>query len=262
MTPLSAIGVAWAAMAVVMSVIWGIQVRTHNAGIVDVVWSIGTGLSGVWFALVGNGDPTRRLVTGILVGLWGARLGIALLTRMIGAEEDGRYKTFRDKWGDQTQVKMFGFFQIQAFWAVLFALPVLAAASNPSAFGILDLCGIAVWVLAIGGESVADAQLEGFRRDATHKGQVCKVGLWSWSRHPNYFFEWIHWFAYILLAAGGPLWWLAWVLMAVMFVFLTRVTGIPMTEAQALLSRGDAYREYQRTVSVFFPVPPKRSDAK
>jgi len=81
--------------------------------------------------------------------------------------------------------------------------------------------------------------------------------MWAWSRHPNYFFEWIHWGGYVLLAAGGPLVWLAVLGMLVMLGFLTKVTGIPLTEARSLQSRGEAYREYQRTTSPFVPLPPK-----
>jgi hypothetical protein len=86
---------------------------------------------------------------------------------------------------------------------------------------------------------------------------VCREGLWRYSRHPNYFFEWLHWWAYVFLAIGSPLWWLPMLGVAVMFLFLTRVTGIPPTEAQALRSRGDAYRAYQRTTNAFFPGPVK-----
>ncbi|MCO5297345.1 MAG: DUF1295 domain-containing protein [Fimbriimonadaceae bacterium] len=255
-----AIGIAWCAMAAMMGGLWWVQYRRHNAGIVDVAWSFGTGLCALWFAAVADGDPTRRLITAVLAGVWAFRLGGMLFVRVSGEEEDGRYRMLREKWGPKTQPLMFGFFQIQAFWAVMFALPMLAAASNASPSpSLLDVLGIGVWLLGVTGESIADRQLQAFRSDPDNKGKVCSHGMWAWSRHPNYFFEWVHWGGYVLLAMGGPLVWLAVAGMLVMLLFLTKVTGIPLTEARSLLSRGDAYREYQRTTSPFIPLPPKEA---
>jgi steroid 5-alpha reductase family enzyme len=150
------------------------------------------------------------------------------------------------------------FYLMQAAWAVLFALPMLLAARNPEPFGLADRLAIAIWMLSVAGEAVADRQLAAFRRDPANRGQVCRAGLWAWSRHPNYFFEWIHWWSYVLLGFGGPAGALTLLGPLVMLAFLTRVTGIPPTEARLLESRGEAYREYQRTVNAFFPGPPRR----
>lgn len=251
------VGTAWLTMAVLMSVLWYVQYRRHNGGIVDIAWSFGTGLSGVYFCLTSGGEPTRRFIVAILAGLWGIRLGSALAVRVFKEEEDGRYQMLREKWGERVQPMMFGFFQLQALWAVLFALPMLSAAENRSSIGWLDYAGILVWIIAIGGESAADRQLAKFKDNPGNKGKVCRSGLWAWSRHPNYFFEWIHWFAYLLISIGGPLVWLAALGPIVMLIFLTKVTGIPLTEKQSLRSRGDAYRDYQKTVSPFIPLPPQ-----
>ena len=91
------------------------------------------------------------------------------------------------------------------------------------------------------------------------RGRVCREGLWGWTRHPNYFFEWIHWWAYVLLGVGAPHGWLTLGGPVVMFLFLTRVTGIPPTEARLVESRGEEYRRYQREVNAFFPGPPRRA---
>jgi steroid 5-alpha reductase family enzyme len=258
MTTGVAIGVAWAAMAVMMSGLWFVQFKRHNAGIVDIAWSFGTGLSAVFFALTASGDPGRRIVVAVIAGLWGLRLGSALAVRVLSEEEDGRYTMLREKWGDRVQPYMFGFFQIQAAWAVLFALPMLGASSSSRPLGLLDALAVLIWIIAVGGESIADRQLVKFKANPDNKGKVCRHGLWAWSRHPNYFFEWVHWFAYLILAIGSPLLWLAVLGPVVMLVFLTRVTGIPMTEARSVKSRGDAYRDYQKKVSPFFPWPPKK----
>jgi steroid 5-alpha reductase family enzyme len=112
-------------------------------------------------------------------------------------------------------------------------------------------------ILSIVGESIADAQLAKWRKNPANKGRTCRAGLWNYSRHPNYFFEWLHWWFYVPLTITLPFGWLSLALPALMLYFLLRVTGIPYTEMQAIKSRGDDYREYQRTTSAFIPWFPK-----
>ena len=250
--------IAWAVMAILMAGLWAVQRARKNAGIVDVAWSFGTGLCAVAFAIAADGDPSRRAVIATLAGIWGMRLGIYLLKRVMSESEDGRYTALRQKWGDKTQRNLFIFFQIQAFWSILFALPMLVAARNPEpTWAWYDWLGIGIWILGIIGESIADAQLARFRNDPEQKGRVCQVGLWRYSRHPNYFFEWTQWWTWVALGFAGPLGWLTILGPTVMLYFLFKVTGIPPTEARAIESRGDAYRQYQQTTSAFFPWPPK-----
>jgi len=152
---------------------------------------------------------------------------------------------------------MFGFYQLQAFWAVMFALPMMAASSNRAAFSALDGVAVALWLVSIFGEGLADLQLARFRADPTSHGRVCREGLWGWSRHPNYFFEWLFWVAIAVVAAGS--WWGTFALAApaLMYWALVYVSGIPPLEAHMLRSRGEAYRRYQRTTPAFFPRPPR-----
>lgn len=248
----------WAAMALVMAALWGVQRARGDAGIVDVAWTCGVALLGVAFtALSGAGEFERKTAVVLLVLVWGARLASHVLMRLFRSP-DGRYESLKENWGAGAQSKLFWFFQIQAFWAVLFAAPILLAVRNPSPFpGVLDVVGLVIGVVSIVGEATADAQLSAFRRDPANKGRVCQTGLWRYSRHPNYFFEWLHWWAYVGLAWSGPWGWLSLGGPACMLLFLFKVTGIPPTEAQSLKSRGEAYREYQRTTSVFVPWPPK-----
>jgi steroid 5-alpha reductase family enzyme len=117
--------------------------------------------------------------------------------------------------------------------------------------------GVAVWLLSVVGEGIADRQLARFRENPANKGKTCRDGLWRYSRHPNYFFEWLHWFAYVLLAVGSPWFWLSAAGPVVMYLFLRYVSGIPYTEAQALRSRGEDYRRYQQTTPMLFPWFPK-----
>ena len=114
-----------------------------------------------------------------------------------------------------------------------------------------------MWLLAMLGESAADVQLNRFRSDPANKGKTCRVGLWKYSRHPNYFCEWLVWLAYFIYALGSPGGWIAVYAPALMYLFLTKVTGIKATEEHAVRSRGEDYREYQRTTNAFFPWWPK-----
>lgn len=169
------------------------------------------------------------------------------------------YAHFRAKWGAAFQRRMFWFLQIQAIAAALLLLSIVLAASSPRPLGWPDALAVVVLVMAVTGEGIADRQLAAFRDGAGNHGRVCDHGLWALSRHPNYFFEWLHWLAYPLLAIGGAWGWLALLGPAFMFWLLVHFSGIPPLEVQTLRSRGDAYRDYQRRVSAFIPLP--RGDA-
>jgi len=249
-------------MVVVMTLLWLWQVKTNDASVVDVVWSAGVGLAAVFFAATGPGDDLRRIVLALVGGFWGARLASYLLVnRVIGKHEDGRYQNLRARWGAAAHRNFFFFFQFQAGLVVAFGLPALAVAANP-AQGLLwtDWLGIGVAILSIAGESISDRQLARFRGNPANRGRTCREGFWRYSRHPNYFFEWLHWFAYVLLGLSSPLWFLTLGGPVMMYVFLMKVTGIPHTEAQAIKSRGDDYRQYQATTSMFIPWFPKKQE--
>jgi steroid 5-alpha reductase family enzyme len=260
MNPLLLALIGWAAMGAVMVVLSLVQRATKDAGVVDVGWAGGVGALAVFYAVMADGDTSRRLLLGILAGLWSFRLaGFLLKDRILAGDEDGRYRMLREKWGHRTQRNLFIFFQVQAFWAVLFSVPFLPVAYHDQPLlGWFDMVGIVVWVVALAGETAADRQLARFRADPANRGRTCQRGLWRYSRHPNYFFEWVHWFTYVFLAFGSPYVWLTLAGPAVMLLFLYKVTGIPYTEKQALISRGDDYRRYQETTSAFIPWVPKK----
>ncbi|MCX7555551.1 DUF1295 domain-containing protein [Xanthomonadaceae bacterium JHOS43] len=250
--------VVWVVAALLQAAGWVWQQRRRNAGIVDVIWAGGLGVAAVLMAILGNGALWPRITLAALGGAWSLRLTLHLWRRMGSEGEDGRYAYLRTIWGDGG-TRWFAFFQAQAFLVVLFALPFLAVARNPQD-GLTPwwIAAVMVWLGSVVGEAVADAQLARFRRDPARRDRVCRDGLWRYSRHPNYFFEWLHWFAYALLAVGSPLAWLAWCGPLLMYVFLRWLSGIPFTEMQALRSRGDDYRHYQRTTPMFFPWFPRR----
>jgi steroid 5-alpha reductase family enzyme len=253
------LGSLWLLAALLMSLGWQWQRARGNAGIVDVLWAAGLGGGAVWLALTGDGALWPRLLLAVLGGGWGGRLALHLWSRVRGESEDGRYQNLRAHWHG-SQLNFFVFFQFQALLIVLFALPFSAVAHNRQASLPWLLAGVSVWLLSVGGETLADRQLAHFRAHSANRGRTCRDGLWRYSRHPNYFFEWLHWFAYVCLAIGSPLAWLAWVGPLVMYVFLRWISGIPFTEKQALRSRGDDYRAYQRSTPMLLPWLPKSSD--
>jgi steroid 5-alpha reductase family enzyme len=248
-----------AGSALAMLGVWAYARRVENLGYVDIAWAILLGVAAIVVAVFGNGSPMARILVGALVGLWALRLASHLFARVHGHPEDGRYRNLREHWNGRQGVFLL-FFESQTLIVMLFAVPMLIAASNPAPPGIRALCAVIVWLVAVGGEALADRQLAAWVADPANRGRTCRRGLWAWSRHPNYFFEWLHWFAYALLAIGAPLAWLAWSGPLLMFFFLYRVTGIPYTEAQSLRSRGDDYRAYQREVNAFFPWPPRHGN--
>ena len=259
---MTSLALGLAVMVAVMAALWLLQRQTGNAGVVDVGWSAGVGLAGVLAAGLGAGWAPRRLLVGTMIALWSLRLAAYILRRQLGESEDGRYARLRSEWGAAFQRRLFWFFQAQAALAVLFALPVWVVAGDPRpGWGARELAAVAVWLTAVAGESLADRQLAGFRADPANRGRTCTSGLWRYSRHPNYFFEWLHWWAYVVLALGAPLAWLTFVGPVLMLYFLLKVTGVPATEARALLSRAD-YAEYQRTTSAFIPWFRRRPTAR
>jgi steroid 5-alpha reductase family enzyme len=253
-------------LSAIMAGAWALQRATGNSGWVDVVWSFGLGIAGLFLSLVPGieAPSTRQIVVAVLIALWSLRLGLYIAQRSTQGPEDARYAALRREWGTQFEQRLFVFLQIQAAAAALLGLSMMLAAHNPAPWPrFLDFAGIAVLIIAVAGEGLADEQLRRFKANPANKGRVCDAGLWGWSRHPNYFFEWLGWVAYPLLAidlSGGWYWgWLAVSGPAFMYWLLVYVSGIPMLEQQMLQSRGAAYTAYQARVSPFFPLPPKGS---
>lgn len=242
---------------VLMLALWAWHLRLRNAAVVDVGWTVAIGAQALVAALMGPGDVTRRAIVGVVGALWSLRLASHLAVRVASEPEDARYVEMRERWGGNLRLKFLAFFLFQGVLATVLSGPFFVAATDPSpVLHPFLFAGIALALLAVIGEGTADAQLRRFKADPANRGHVCRAGLWGWSRHPNYFFDWLVWCAFVLLALGSPWGWVTVVSPALMLYFLLRVTGIPATEAHALRSRGEAYVRYQREVSAFVPLPP------
>jgi len=264
MSGLELLALGTAAVIVIMTGLFLLGRRLSNFSYVDIGWSANFSVLAVLYGLLGNGAPNHRILLCTMYGLWGARLAVHLGRRVIGHPEEGRYVELRTKWGTRGEAaflrRMYRFYLVQAALNVILALPLIAAAtdSRPE-LSPFEWAAAALWSIALIGESVADATLDRFKADANNRGRVCDIGLWRYSRHPNYFFEWLVWVAYALACFVSLPWGLFGLLLpALMLYFLLRVTGIPATEAQALRSRGAAYADYQARTSPFIPLPPRR----
>ena len=258
MSPVAVAVVALAALVVIFTAVWAWQLNTRNAGMIDPVWAFSLGGVALLYATQGSGDPLSRTLTGIGGLFWGARLGLHLWRRNHGRPEDARYAQFREKWRTSANRKMFWFFQIQVVISMLLSISFLIPAyrhGRPATGWVV--IAILIWLASVLGEMLSDRQLQRFKEDPANHGKVCRVGWWRYSRHPNYFFECVHWLAYLALSIGAPLAWLTIVPPFLMAFLLMKLSGIPMVEAQSAKSR-PGYAEYQRTTSALIPWPPRR----
>jgi steroid 5-alpha reductase family enzyme len=236
---------------------WAIQRLTGLSGWIDTIWSFAVGTGGIIAICGTDGDFGRRMVCLVLVCAWALRLGAHIGKRTHGAGEDPRYAKLLEEWGPSAAVRLFVFLQIQALAAFILVLAIYLAASNVRPFpGVLDLAGLVIAAVALAGEAISDLQLARFRKTPQAKSEVCETGLWAYSRHPNYFFEWLFWCAWPLMALSTSLAsWLSLLAPLLMYWLLVHVSGIPPLEEHMLRSRGDKFKSLQTRVNAFFPGP-------
>jgi steroid 5-alpha reductase family enzyme len=256
MSFLSAIFICLALCCIIMLLVYLWAYRIKNAGVVDIFWAFNFSLIAILLYFLADGLSQRKTLLCGMVLIWSLRLGIYLLIR-VGShlgEEEGRYKKMREAWGKKANSKLFFFFQAQALSNIYLAIPFFLIAFNKKEnLSALEYIGVAIWTISICGEAFADAQLKRFKNNPENKGKVCNAGLWNYSRHPNYFFESFIWVGYFLIALNANYGWIGLLSPVTIILLLFRVTGIPLTEEQAIRSKGEAYKEYQQTTSMFVP---------
>ena len=246
-------------ITIVMLTTWVISLMVKNASIVDIVWGLGFAVTSWVLALTIDGDSTRQILLAVMVGVWGVRLGGYLAKRNIGHGEDWRYKAMRKKKGSKFGlISLVTVFGLQGVLMWIVSLPVqFGNADDTPGVGPLAVMGIIVWITGLSFEAVGDMQLARFKKNPDNAGKVMDKGLWSLTRHPNYFGDALLWWGIGLVGAEtgsgviglvGPL---------VMTVFLLRVSGVPMLE-RSLMKRREGYAEYVARTSGFIPRPPKK----
>jgi steroid 5-alpha reductase family enzyme len=249
------VGASFTLITLLMFILWGVYLFLRNAGIADLGWTLSFLIAAWAYFFLGNGNLLKMILAIAMVTIWACRLFIYTYKRYETSSEDPRYTRLREKWGGESNEILFLIlFVFQGVLVILVSLPVfIISLASTSEWSKWEFIGIAIWLLGGVGEGFADSQLEAFHKNPENKNKVLSTGLWRFSRHPNYFFEFLIWVGFFLFALpsyGGIF---AILSPIIMLVLLTKVSGIPLTEEQALLDKGDLYRDYQRTTSSFFP---------
>lgn len=246
---ISSIAIAWITLIALMTVVWGLCLWLKNPGIVDVFWSIAIAVAALVFALP-SASSIATLVTCILLVLWCARLsGFLFFTRILKQHVDPRYTKLSEGWKISKSLGFWLNYQLQAVLALFIAAPFLWV-SSVRTIGLWQILGWLLIITGIVGEHLADHQLQRFKQ--SYSGKICDIGLWAYSRHPNYFFEWLVWLGFACCAFYNV--WSLFALLSpavLLFIFL-KITG-PITERGSIERKGQAYIDYQQRTSMFAP---------
>jgi steroid 5-alpha reductase family enzyme len=255
----------WCALAILVAVVgvWAISVRIADASIVDIFWGFGFVVV-AWVAYASSGGPLtfRRLAILAATTAWGLRLTAHLAKRNLGKGEDFRYKAMRKKHGAKFPIiSLVTVYLVQGAVMFVVSLPVqvgLMRYNDRTGWIAAVVIGVMIWAIGFGFETIGDAQLTRFMADASNKGKVLNSGLWSWTRHPNYFGDSCAWWGiWVMAASVRP--GLATIISPLVMTFtLRKVSGVPMLE-HSMAKRRPGYAEYVKTTSAFVPRPPKRS---
>lgn len=252
-------GMAAGVLGCCVVALWLISLRLRDVSIVDIFWGPGFAIVAwtiAWqrgFALA----PAQWLLV-VLVSAWALRLGLHLARRNLGKGEDPRYAAMRSRIGPRfAWISLASVFGLQGALIWIIALPVQAALFGTGELAWpLTWLGVACWLVGFVFEALGDAQLARFKADPRSAGQVMDRGLWRYTRHPNYFGDFMIWWGHFGLAlALGAAWWTI-LSPAIMSFLLMKVSGVPMLE-RGMSERRPGYAEYVRRTSAFFPRPPR-----
>lgn len=246
-------------VAVTMFGMWLLSLALRDASIVDIFWGLGFAGIATLGGILGAGTSERRVLLGVLTVLWGVRLGAYLFRRNVGHGEDARYQAMRRHHGERfAWVSLRSVFGLQGLAMLIVSLPVIVGQSVPTTapLGLIEWLGCAVWACGLGFESIGDAQLARFKADPSNEGAVMDRGLWAWTRHPNYFGDFLVWWGLFLIVLPVPGGVLTAIGPAAMSFLLMRVSGVPLLERRMKRSR-PGYAEYAARTPAFFPRPPR-----
>ena len=243
-----------------VTISYAVLVNTSHTSMIDLIWCFGVTLASIFYSTFAAGEITPMGWHVIVLHiLWFLRLGGIIVYRTFGLPaEAGWYLRLRETWGKHYRIKLFQFYIFQGVGICLFSLPAWSISHLETKLSPTRLLAVALCLIGITGSFLADWTLTNFRRRSENGKTVCTQGLWRYSRHPNFFFEWMFWLGLAFVGINGvaSLW--IFIFPAMTLVFLLFITGVPTVEAQAIRSRGDAYRAYQRSTSMFIPWFPKK----
>eukprot|EP01069_Polyplicarium_translucidae_P004449 Polyplicarium_translucidae@DN2583_c0_g1_i2.p1 len=245
-------------VAAAMMAMWLLSVCLKDVSIVDIFWGLGfllvawctVGVVQVW-----SGRP---LLLALMATAWGLRLSCYLAWRNVGKEEDYRYQQMRERWGNAFPcVSLFVVFGLQGvlMWVVSFPVQAGICGSNHDVYWA-DAVGLAVWTVGLVVESVADMQLASFVGKPENRGRVMDTGLWRFTRHPNYFGEFLVWWGFYGVACAAGAWWTFYSPLLMSFLLL-KVSGVAMLE-RGLKRRRPDYEAYAQRTSAFVPWWPRK----
>lgn len=231
--------------------------RLGRYNVVDVTWGASFVVVALVAAVVGSGDLFRRLLLLALVAIWGLRLAWHMVGKSAGKGEDPRYdKLLHGDFSGANVIRKV--FLTQAVMSWFISLPLqLSASLGPTPTSLLPLLilGVALWVVGVLFEAMGDHQLRQFKADPANKGKIMDHGLWSWTRHPNYFGDSAVWWGIWLITIAG---WVSLVTVlspVAMTYFLVYATGARLTER--IMADRSGFREYCARTSFFVPRPPR-----
>ena len=244
----------WLYIIILMSLVWLIYYWQKNASIIDVFWPISIAFTGLHYSFYQPiNSPTLLFQLALII--WALRLAFYLfITRIIPKQKDKRYEAVSQAWTLSKNIGFFFNFQFQGLLAIIMASPFLFIAKL-QAISLLNSVALILFIIGLTGEVLADYQLHYFKKNKC--GRVCNIGLWQYSRHPNYFFEWLIWLSFFLAAITLPWGWLS-VISPLLLLFLMLKITIPITERASLKSRGELYQHYQQQTSLFILWPKKK----
>jgi steroid 5-alpha reductase family enzyme len=244
-----------------MTALWALSLILKDASIVDIFWGMGFVVLGWLYFLMMDGFAARKILLAVLVTVWGLRLAMHILLRNRGRGEDYRYREMRENHGGNWWwVSYFQVFMLQGIIMLVVSTPLLAAqaADTPARLTLLDVLGAMLWTVGFFFEAVGDAHLTRFKRDPANKGKLLTSGVWTYTRHPNYFGDAAQWWAFYLIALAAGGWW-SIASPALMTVLLVRVSGVAMLE-KSLKNKKPGYADYMARTNAFIPGLPKRRD--
>lgn len=254
------LGFSFVFVFMIMSFMWLFYAFFRKSSLIDIGRALCFFAIAIIYLILGEGYWLRKFFMMSMVILWAGRLTYFLTFRLIHKHFINHYAVIEKKMVSSSKISggslgiFYLIFILQGLLTIVLSLPFIIVSQNLSShLTSWEAMGAGVWIIALCGEILSDRQLLNFHADPDHKNQVLRTGFWKYSRHPNYFFEWCIWIGYALFAMGSPWGWISWLAPILMLYLLIYVTGIPLNEASALSSKGNAYRDYQRKTSPFIP---------